>query len=77
MNESLERTTLAAQAGRRYFQTAGQRCYTRAEVCALYKIARSTFYDLRKQGKLPLVALPRVGRVVRYQAAPIDRYFRG
>ena len=77
MNEFLERATLPAQPRRRYFQTADQRSYTTAEVCGLFRIARSTFYDLRKQGKLPLVELPRLGRVRRYQAAPIDRYFRG
>lgn len=50
------------------------RCYLVGELLEILKMSRSTFYALQKQGKLPLEELPRLGRVIRYRAEPIDRY---
>lgn len=55
------------------------RCYTVADVCAILKIPRRSFFHLRRTGQLPFLdeLKPRIGRVVRYRAAPIDRYVDG
>lgn len=74
MNELLERPSLASHPRRRHFQTAGERCYTTRQAIAKLNLSRSTFYELRKKGLLPLVRLRQLGRVVKYQAAPIDRW---
>lgn len=78
MNQPLHAEPLAAKAPRRYFQTAQRRCYTTVQICDLLNLPRSTFFRLKAEGKLPLVELtPRLGRIVRYQAGPIDRYLSG
>ena len=76
MNELLEPSTLPTQSRQRYFQTAVRRCYTTTQVRVLLAdMPRTTFYRLRKQGQLPLIeVLPRLGRIARYEAAPIDRW---
>jgi predicted site-specific integrase-resolvase len=61
---------------RNYFSSSPRRCYTAKQICESYQIGRSTFFDWKKQGKLPLVEV-RIGRTVRYQAAPIDRHLAG
>lgn len=76
MNESLQAPPLSEKPTRRYFQTAPCRVYTSAEICGLFKIARRTFFAWKREGKLPLVEV-RVGRTIRYQAAPIDRVLSG
>lgn len=76
MNQILESGALPAKAPRRHFQHADRRCYTAAQVRALFAdMPRATFYRLKKQGKLPLIEVrPRLGHLARYQAGPIDRW---
>ena len=64
---------------KRFLQSrAESRCYTREEVCERLKLSRSTFFHLKKAGRLPLVELlPRLGRITRYHAEPVDRYLAG
>ncbi len=52
------------------------RCYTIAEILALLKMPRRTFFELRKAGEIPCLEelRPRIGRRVRYRADLIDRY---
>lgn len=76
MNQILETRALAAKSSKRYFQSAPCRVYTAAEIYGLLKISRRTFFDWKRQGKLPLVEV-RVGRTVRYHALPIDRLLEG
>lgn len=53
-------------------------CYTLTQVREKLQLPRSTFFELKKRGVLPLIELrPRLGRRVRYHAAPIDRYLAG
>ena len=56
-----------------------QRAYTIAQVCELLAIPRRSFFHHRKHGHLPMCIelRPRIGRVVRYQAEPVDRYADG
>jgi predicted DNA-binding transcriptional regulator AlpA len=78
MNQPAQAITLAAKSSRRYFQRATQRCYTATDICRELHLSRRTFYLFKKQGRLPLVELlPRLGRTIRYQAAPIDRWLDG
>lgn len=72
MNELLQSRPLPTKATKRYFQAAPSRLYAAREIYVLLKIGRRTFYDWKKAGKLPLVEV-RIGRTVRYHAAPIDR----
>lgn len=55
------------------------RTYTIKQACEALSLPRRTFYDLRKAGKLPMLdeLRPRLGRVVRFRAEPIDRYLAG
>ncbi len=72
------RAAETAVPARAYFQTAQRRCYTTIQICDLLNLSRRTFFVLKAQGKLPLVELtPRLGRIVRYQAGPVDRYLAG
>ena len=74
MDQRLEQSSLAEKPRRRYFQAAPCRVYTAAEICGLFKIARRTFFQWKRDGgKLPLVEV-RIGRTIRYQALPIDRF---
>lgn len=62
---------------RHYFRTH-TRCYTTREAMDALNLPRRTFFYLKAKGALPLVELlPRLGRVVRYQADPIDRWLAG
>lgn len=76
MDQLLEPQPLASQSSRRHFQTAHRKTYTRAQICADLNISRRTFFDWKKAGKLPLVEV-RIGRTVRYHAAPLDRLYEG
>lgn len=76
MNESLQASPLPSKPTKRYFQAAPCRVYTSAEICRDFKISRRTFFEWKRLGKLPLVEV-RVGRTIRYQAAPIDRVLSG
>lgn len=63
---------------RKFFTTHDERAYTTAEVIEKIRISRSTFFWLKRRGELPLEELtPRLGRIVRYRAAPIDRWLSG
>lgn len=78
MNQPLQSSPLASKPSRRYFQTAARAFYTAVEVRELLQLSRRTFFTLKAQGQLPLVELtPRLGRIIRYQAGPIDRYLAG
>lgn len=78
MNQRLQSAPLPTKPRRRYFQAAAGRSYTTAQAIERLNMARRTFFALKAQGQLPLVELcPRLGRVVRYQAAPIDRWVAG
>jgi len=52
------------------------RCYTVPDVLALLKLSRSSFFDLKRRGKLPCLEelRPRLGRNARYRADLIDRW---
>jgi len=52
------------------------RCYTTSQVCETLSMKRRTFFALKRAGALPFLEelRPRLGRIVRYRAAPIDRY---
>lgn len=58
-----------------------RRCYTIEQLLSvdMLNMARRTFYDLRRASKLPfLVELkPRLGRVIRYRAEPVDQWLDG
>ena len=56
--------------------SADLRCYTVAEVRAKLKLSLSTFHRLRRLGQLPFLdeLRPRLGKVPRYRAEPVDRY---
>lgn len=53
--------------------------YTTAQVLEKLQMPRRTFFRLRAKGELPMLdeLKPRLGRVVRYRAAPIDRWVDG
>jgi hypothetical protein len=55
------------------------RCYTIGELLQKLQMTPTTFKRLRKAGRLPFLEelRPRLGRRVRYRAAPVDRYFEG
>jgi hypothetical protein len=72
MNEILQARALPSKPTKRYFQAAPCRVYSAREICEFFGIARRTFFDWKRQQKLPLFEV-RVGRTVRYQAGPIDR----
>lgn len=73
MDQILQAPPLSEKPRRRYFQTAPCRVYTAAEIGRLFKISRRTFFEWKKAGKLPLFEV-RIGRTIRYQALPIDRF---
>jgi excisionase family DNA binding protein len=52
------------------------RCYTIHEVCEKLHLAPSSFYELRKKGRLPFIEelRPRIGRMARFRADLVDRY---
>lgn len=54
-----------------------RRCYTTEQVIAMLQIPRTSFFALKRAGKLPFLEelRPRVGKLVRYRADLIDRYF--
>jgi hypothetical protein len=56
-----------------------KRCDTVAQLCEALEFPRSTFFHLRRQGKLPFLEelRPRLGRVVRDRAELVDRYLAG
>ena len=76
MDQILQSPPLSSQPRRRFFQTAHRKTYTRAQICADLSISRRTFFTWKREGKLPLVEV-RIGRTVRYQAAPLDRFYEG
>lgn len=55
------------------------RCYTNAEVRAFLKVSVNAFDRMKKAGELPWLEelRPRAGRIVRYRADLVDRYFAG
>lgn len=55
------------------------RALTIADVCLALNIPRRSFFHLRRSGALPMCQelTPRIGRVVRYRAHPIERYLAG
>lgn len=55
------------------------RCYTTSQVLARLQMPRSTFFTLKRQGQIPCLEElhPRLGRVVRYRAEPIDKFLDG
>lgn len=55
------------------------RALTITDVCLALNIPRRSFFHLRRSGQLPMCQelKPRIGRVVRYQAAPIERWLAG
>jgi len=55
------------------------RAFTIAQVCEALGIPRRSFFHLRRTGQLPMCEelKPRIGRVVRYRAEPIERYLDG
>jgi hypothetical protein len=55
------------------------RCYTAAQIMALVQLPRRSFYDLKRQGKLPFLEelQPRLGGRIRYRADLVDRYLAG
>lgn len=77
MNQALQSGALPTQATRGYFQRAAVRVYTAADICRLARMSRRSFYAFKKQGQLPLFPVRQVGRVIRYQAGPIDRWLAG
>lgn len=63
---------------RKFFHLHEARCYTTAEAIERFHMSRRTFFLLKSRGELPLEELlPRLGRVVRYRAEPIDRWLEG
>lgn len=63
---------------RRFFSTHDERAYTTREAIDKLRISRRTFFWLKSRGELPLEELlPRLGRVARYRAEPIDRWLAG
>lgn len=56
-----------------------RRCYTVAQLLVLLTIPRSTFFELKRRGKLPFLEelKPRIGRSARYRADLVDRYLAG
>jgi Helix-turn-helix domain len=57
---------------------ADPRFYTVREVLERLRMGPTTFKRLRAAGKLPFLEelRPRLGRIVRYRADPVDRYLR-
>lgn len=55
------------------------RCYTTAQILDLLHMTRSTFFELKRQGRLPFLEelRPRLGRIARYRADRIDAYLAG
>jgi excisionase family DNA binding protein len=57
------------------------RCYTVAQLLSveLLNMSRSTFFELKKAGKLPYLEeiKPRSGRRLRFRADLVDRYLAG
>lgn len=53
-----------------------KRAYTVAQLCDALEMSRRTFFSLRSAKQLPFLEelKPRLGRVVRYRADPIERY---
>lgn len=63
---------------RRFFSSHDERCYTTAEAIRKLNMSRRTFFRLKSRGELPLdELLPRLGRVARFRAEPIDRWLAG
>jgi hypothetical protein len=58
---------------------AEPRCYTLRELLPRLGMTPRTFRRLRAAGALPFLEelRPRLGRIVRYRAEPIDRYLAG
>jgi hypothetical protein len=55
------------------------RCYTIAQVREKLQLSKTTFARLRANGQLPFLEelRPRLGRMIRYRAKPIDDYLSG
>lgn len=55
------------------------RAYTVAQLCEVLELPRSTFFHLRQSGQLPFVQelRPRIGRLARFRAEPVDRWLAG
>jgi hypothetical protein len=52
------------------------RCYTVADLLEKLQVPRATFFELKRQGRLPFLEelRPRIGRLARYRADLVDRY---
>jgi hypothetical protein len=59
--------------------TTPPRCYTATQLFDLLHMSRSTFFELRRAGKLPFLEelKPRLGGRARYRADLVDRYLSG
>jgi hypothetical protein len=55
------------------------RVYTVADLLVLLSMKRRTFFALKAAHQLPFLEeiQPRLGRRLRYRAAPVDRYLAG
>jgi predicted DNA-binding transcriptional regulator AlpA len=55
------------------------RCYRVGQLLTLLSMSRSTFFELRRRGKLPFLEelTPRLGSRARYRADLVDRYLAG
>jgi predicted DNA-binding transcriptional regulator AlpA len=58
---------------------SAHRVYTVAQLLDLLALSRSTFFDLKRRGRLPMVEelRPRLGRSPRYRAEPVERWLAG
>ncbi len=57
----------------------GPRSYLQPELLVKLQMPKSTFNDLKRQGKLPFLEelKPRLGKHARYRADLVDRYLAG
>lgn len=56
-----------------------RRCYTVPQLLAMLQMPRTTFFTLKRTGRLPFLEelRPRLGRSARYRAELVDRYLAG
>lgn len=56
-----------------------RRAYTLAQLCEALDLPVSSYYDLKRAGKLPFVEelKPRIGKRLRFRADLIDLYLAG
>ena len=56
-----------------------RRCYVVADLLVALQLSRSSFFALRKAGRIPMLEelRPRIGCLVRFRADLVDRYLAG